>query len=783
MLQKLNKKLSQNQKGFSLVELMVAVAILAIAVVGIFYAFTNAFHAMADSKYRTIATNLAQQKLEEVKNAVGIEFPFYEQEILNKDGMEFTINVVAIPPEDDEDSNYKEVTATISWINRNGVQKDVRLLTLVYDLETVINEYPEVGRIDLYADPDEMICCLDSEISTISAEVFDIDGERMVPSGTPINFSVSGGDITKEMSLTDSTGRATTELTIEDLGPATVIATSGLVDSDPLEVSCIPVANNITLEADPATIIPYDSSNPQAGGISTITAEIQDSCGETINSEIGEETITFTTDQGYFNGNPLTKTVDVDTLNGTATVELYMETPDTTATITGNFTNNLEISISDTTSVLCTDYSISVTADPETIFPSGGEPDFSTITATVTEAGGVAPSGDIKFNTDIGYFNGSPGNTEINVSMTSGTASVTLGGLEGGNMATVIATFYFSEGSVSDSVTIKCQQYLINIESTPNVITPDGESLITATLTDYLGNILGYRLIDFFTTKGVLSKTSSYTDGVTGEAITNLSGLASGENATVTASFGYASASTNVRCSKYTLELDAEPVSISPGENSQITATLEEYGEGSVNNATITFNTDQGQFENGLQSITAETNVDGQATVTLTMDSTGKATLTATYDIVEDTVEVNCFDTYITLNNPSNISNFAQNDRYLRFDLRLHGGPLTVDQVKVKWETYYSNRPTRYYYMWIGQPIYSNARLIYDNSHNSVANNDTEEDLNTYYAPYTIPEDSTFRIYIYFSDDIDHSRDIVFTFNPDDPGAENNYQVTFVTPW
>lgn len=68
MLLKLNNQLSRNQKGFSLIELMVAVAILALVAIGLFQAFTAAFQSMNDSRDRTVATNYAQQILEDYKN-------------------------------------------------------------------------------------------------------------------------------------------------------------------------------------------------------------------------------------------------------------------------------------------------------------------------------------------------------------------------------------------------------------------------------------------------------------------------------------------------------------------------------------------------------------------------------------------------------------------------------------------------------------------------------------------------------------------------------------------
>jgi len=56
---KINRKLSLN--GFSLIELMVAVVILAMVIFGIFLAFSTGFQGMADARERTVATNIAQK--------------------------------------------------------------------------------------------------------------------------------------------------------------------------------------------------------------------------------------------------------------------------------------------------------------------------------------------------------------------------------------------------------------------------------------------------------------------------------------------------------------------------------------------------------------------------------------------------------------------------------------------------------------------------------------------------------------------------------------------------
>ncbi|MDD4896309.1 MAG: prepilin-type N-terminal cleavage/methylation domain-containing protein, partial [Atribacterota bacterium] len=63
----IRKSLFRNQRGFSLIELMVAIAILGAAAFGIFQSFQAGFWGMSDARARTIATNIAQKKLEEIK--------------------------------------------------------------------------------------------------------------------------------------------------------------------------------------------------------------------------------------------------------------------------------------------------------------------------------------------------------------------------------------------------------------------------------------------------------------------------------------------------------------------------------------------------------------------------------------------------------------------------------------------------------------------------------------------------------------------------------------------
>jgi len=757
-------KMKLSQKGFTLIEIMVALAILAIAAIGIFQAFTTGFQGMADAKDRTIATNIAQKKLEGVKNSVKVAYPYYSIETQEINDKTFTIIVVTNSIED----NLEQVYVTVSWTNRKGNEKNVQLETLVYDLKTVIINEPDVGRIHLSADPTEITCCVEGETSTITAELFNTaTPEQRVPSGTPVSFTVGNGSVDPEFTVTDTIGKAYTSLTINGLGPSTVVATSGTVSSsDPgcdgaaLEVTCVPKASEIVLSASPSAITP--------GSSSTITATVNDTCGDVLSGDLDQVDVKFVTDKGSFSNSTTLLETTITTVNGIATVELYMGTSGEVATVDGTMTVD-EVDISDSTTVICTDYSISVTANPASVNP-GGENDSSIITATLTTIGsGTVVNQPISFATDKGSLSAATADTNG-----SGQAAVTLSSLLGGEVATITASYTFGAITISDTATVQCSEYVISIVANPDKVIPGSPSTITATLTNYLGNPAVNKRVDFYSTEGILSDASVYTNS-SGEATTTLTLDTVGENADVNATFGFATDTVNVECIEFVLEVSANPESIRPGESSEITAILTNYSGTPLSGQTINFTTTNGTFtETSDITATDDTNGSGEAVVHLILNSVGTATVTAEYDVVEATVSVECSETYITLNTPPNIIRYNSN-RYVRFDLYLHGGPLTVDKVKIEW----GGSPSRYYRIWIRQPISGGDQIrIYRQYYPYHNNNSTTEILNNN-SPYTISADGSFRIYIRFSSSI-RNKHIIFTFNPDDPNAEN-YRVEFDT--
>ena len=759
-------KQRSNLKGFSLIELMVAIAILGIAALGIFQAYTVGFQSMTDAKDRTVATNIAQKKLEEVKNSVSVAYPYYSIGYQELNGKTFTIIVATNTKEE----NLEQVYVTVSWKNRNGVERNVQLETLVYDLKI---DYavtpPDVDQIHLSANPSEITCCIEDETSTITAELFNVAGER-VPSGTPVSFSVNNGNINPEFTVTDSIGKAYTDLTINNLGPAYVTATSGTISSNmakphgdgddaPLKVTCIPKPNGISLSANPSAILPNNSS--------IITATVTDTCG----SVISGITVGFNTNKGTLSA----PTANTDG-EGKATVTLSSLAIGDTATVTGTVTLSGGETITDSTTVICTDYSISVTANPTSINP-GGNNNTSTITAILTQAGDPptpAVGKSISFATDKGSLSATTATTGSN-----GEAVVTLSSLSGGDIASITASYEITTGNtISDTTTVQCTEYIINVVADPNKIIPGGQSTVTATLTNYLGAPAAGRLVEFYTTKGVLTDTSVYTNS-SGIATTTLTLNNVGEVAEVSATFGFSTASVSVECIEFILVLAALPTSINPGGNSEITATLTNYSGTPQSGKTITFNTDNGTFtETSSTTATAVTNASGKAIVHLTLNTNGiTAVVTATYEAAEATVSVRCIGTYIALNDPPNITHwtYSYSDDSIYVNLYLHGGPLVINKVKIQWETDTSGYPSRYRHIWI-RPSGGDERRIY---YRDAENNNTVETLNRN-SPYTISANRMFRISINFSYTI-RNKKVILTFNPEDPNAEN-YRVEFYTP-
>jgi prepilin-type N-terminal cleavage/methylation domain-containing protein len=173
-------KLSRNQKGFSLIELMVAVAILALVAIGIFQAYTVGFMGMADARDRTVAVNYLQQKIEDFKN---MDFNKVRDEpiTLIPDTKFHRGSIVLDLEKQGEEVTLKKIITQVRWMDRDGNIKIEEASTLLYNRPNTSLVGATAVELVLYAESyytllPETTVKLIAEIRDEYGNIFDYDG-------------------------------------------------------------------------------------------------------------------------------------------------------------------------------------------------------------------------------------------------------------------------------------------------------------------------------------------------------------------------------------------------------------------------------------------------------------------------------------------------------------------------------------------------------------------------------------------------------------------------------
>jgi len=281
-------KRRSNLSGFSLIELMVAVAILALAIFGIFHAYSTGFMGMADARAVTVATNYAREAMEDIKNMdFGEITP--QTSIVTVNGITYNRQVIV-----QENPNIKRVITTVTWKDRNLNTKMVEADMLVHFIETTAGD---ATRIMLIANPyniltedyDDTGSVYENE-SIITAVVKDSKGNTVTTYSGEITFSIDDPNSTGSGTISISPvianqGIAITTLTASSTGKGEVILTAaanGVADdSVTIKITDPGEAVKINLDTSKMFMSPGESS--------VITATIVDAGGATVtgaNNEI-----------------------------------------------------------------------------------------------------------------------------------------------------------------------------------------------------------------------------------------------------------------------------------------------------------------------------------------------------------------------------------------------------------------------------------------------------------------------------------------------------------------
>lgn len=179
-------KLSRNKKGFSLIELMIAIFILALVAFGIFQAFGTAFQNMADARDRTVAVNFLQQKLEDFKN---MDFnKVTDEPVTLIPGTKFHRGSIVLDLEKQgEEVTLKRVITQIRWMDRNGKIKIEEVSTLLYNQPDTSQVGTTAVELVLYAE--SYYTVLPETMVKLIAEIRDENGNLYDYNG-PITFSI-----------------------------------------------------------------------------------------------------------------------------------------------------------------------------------------------------------------------------------------------------------------------------------------------------------------------------------------------------------------------------------------------------------------------------------------------------------------------------------------------------------------------------------------------------------------------------------------------------------------
>jgi len=491
---KINRKLSK--KGFTLVELMVAVAILGVAALGIFQAYQVGFWGMSDARARTIATNIAREKLEEIKGkslAAGTYPDPGNPIVVSGKNFNVVIDVIDII-EGGFATTLKRIITTVSWQKRNAEETNIIVEGLQSKaLAPSSTDVPTAILIS--ANPHEMDI---GDTSTIQVTILDKDNY-------PIGFE---GKINLSMIPNTLGTLGDIDLVFNGESFLTTTFTAGGGGAGDVEINAVDNAGALFPDSETITIIGGEpvsidiSADPESVIInkdtSVLTVRIEDINGFLADKWTGivEITITSGQDTGDLGDSPAGDTITIEFNDENLNTTLFTSSAKAgTAVITAS--DQADVLTEDSETIYVTSgppHHIDIEAEPNSIFIPGYEGGATSSTITVT----------IKNETDV-PVGGFIGTVSLNILSGSESGSLAVGSLtfNGEISLSTIFTSTTTPGNVlikasaeplgidTESLTVATgpPEYL-EIAAVPDIILNDGSdsSTLTIVLKDFNEN-------------------------------------------------------------------------------------------------------------------------------------------------------------------------------------------------------------------------------------------------------------------------------------------------------
>lgn len=702
-------KRRSNLKGFSLIELMVAVGILAIAIFGIFHAYSAGFMGMADARDRTVATNYAREAMEDIKN---MDFDKIETTTIPITGTKFT-KVVIVQPS----INLKTITTQVYWKDRNGNTKMVETSMSVHFIETTAGT---PNRIMFIADPYNI---LTDGTSTLTAVIKDDKGNTVNTWNGDITFSIYSGLGSFEPSVLITS--ITITITTEEKG---VARTTFYASSEEGEVTIVASATGLTSDSVTITVTNIDKPVKinltnwvegeeklfmTPGSVSTITATIVNAAGSPV--AIYKE-ITFSVSGPGTLSSPTTLYDVVGDPTGTTTITLTSNGTPGTITVTASATD-LEPGVIDV-----------ITGGQITLSASLVDVPFketSVITVTTKDVNGVPINyKGIIYLVVVGSAGGSGTLSSNSSNFDETTYNLTFNG--DNSSETVIFTATSDEGAVnitatdtdailtdSNTLTLIVKEeltpYRIEVYAIPTSI-PAG-STETSTITAKVmteGNVMitSYNNIITFTTTAGLFFNEDITITTEDLGVTYVDGVATVElyptldsgTATITVSSDSlfpGSTQVGFYIGPDHIILSAVPQNISAGgQNCTVTAKIVDNNGNLISdyNEDITFIISPWpstiMFLKATTYILTQKVKKGIATVTLISGiGAGTAVIDAYSGDISGTLNIPVgISLTLVVDDLSPAYSFTDTENIVSFDIDIIGAPFILEEMQVSWE-------------------------------------------------------------------------------------------------